>query len=108
MIRADAPSPKPNSRVAPLTFQLVAVTVCLLANGTAYKIAANDHGWGALWIALVGGPILNGILALAGGLATLALPKGRRVGAVCIAVGVPVVAALALLVAVLQLDLHGC
>ena len=93
-------------------FGVVFITVVVLANLLALGAAWQDKSWGALWIAIVGGPILNGVFALVG---LIAMPFLRRQRSqfsvwrhVVLSLGVPIAAIAIDAGVIFSMGLHGC
>jgi hypothetical protein len=87
-------------------------TIVLLANLLLLLAAYRDSGWGALWLAVVGAPMMNGVAAVMGVITSLLIR--RRLGAYFpLALGaslsVPVAAGVFDFLCILSMDhLHGC
>jgi hypothetical protein len=89
-------------------FQYTFVATLLVANAAAFSFALHDRSWNALRIAILFGPILNGVF-LIGGLASAVILKRRGLRmSLLLAITAPSVATCALFGAILSLGLHGC
>lgn len=74
--------------------------------------AWQDRSWGALWLAIIGGPILNGVFLISG---LVAIPFLKRFGAqfslgrhLALTLGAPIAAVAADLFIILSMGLHRC
>jgi len=101
---SDAPAPLPPAR----TFNAGFGVLLAVANLGAFAIAFQDKSWGALWVAIIGGPITNAVLLVGGILAAVFLKRRQKQASLVLIFVGPIVAALGLLGAILLLDLHGC
>jgi hypothetical protein len=86
---------------------LVAAGNCLILSA-----AWQDRSWGALWMAVVGGPILNGVLLISG-LVAIPFLKRRRAKFslgrhLALTLGLPIAAVVADFFVILRMGLHGC
>ena len=92
-------------------FALTFVIVVGIANLLALGVAWQDRSWGALAIAVIYGPILNGIFALIGLLATAFLRRNDQFSIwrhVVLSLGVPIAAASIDAFIIFSMGLHGC
>jgi hypothetical protein len=100
------PTPSSRSRFG-MVFVVVVVAVNLLALGAAWQ----DRSWGALMIAVVVGPALNGVLALVGLAATPFLRRRRSPFPVrrhvAFSLGVPIAAIVIDFFAIASMGVHG-
>jgi MYXO-CTERM domain-containing protein len=88
-------------------FVIAVVLLNLLALGAAWR----DQSFGAICIAIMIGPIGNGVLALVGlaGIPFLRRRPGFSMGGhLALSLGLPVVAIIVDAVAIFSMRLHGC
>jgi hypothetical protein len=80
----------------------------LVVNGAAFALAYRDGSLLALGIALIGGPTVNGVIALCGGI--LAWKERAQPNAMTVtkAIVLPGAFLVVLEIAIFQLDLRGC
>jgi hypothetical protein len=86
--------------------------VILLVNGFLLAIAAADQGWGALGIAVLIGPITNGVLLL---ISLTVLPAIKRGGSMesvgtylAVSICMPIAAVILDFLIVVAISPHGC
>lgn len=108
----QGPPPKGGPRETKAGRIAVAIFACVVAvaNVALLAYAARDRSWGAFGVAMVSGPISNGVLALAWLLVALALRctgRERFSGLILWATLIPLVAALFDLAIIFSMDLHG-
>lgn len=105
-----------NSIESPLapdrTFQRWFLTSLLIANGVALGLAELDRSWIAFGIAVVFGPILNGLFLLVGLIAVIARRKRHpampwTAFALCL-IGGPIIVCGLISSLIFALGLHGC
>jgi hypothetical protein len=93
-------------------FGLVFSALLLVGNILVLAAAWQDKSWGALWMAIVGGPILNGTLLISGLVAIPFLKRRRSHFSLArhlpLALGAPVAAAVADFFIIGSMGLHGC
>ena len=93
-------------------FIVAFTSLVVLLNMLVLMAAARDRSWGAIWFGVIGGPVMNGVIAL---LSLLAIPALKRRRAqfsvwrhVAISLGMPAAAAVVDGVIIFHMDLHGC
>lgn len=95
-----------------LGFTVIFTLIVVLANLLALRAAWQDKSWGALYIAVIDGPILNGVLVLAGCVVTALLrrrcSKRSMWRHLAIACGVPIGAIVIDAWLIFSMDLGGC
>jgi hypothetical protein len=108
--RSPVADARRSSRVKTAT--LIVACVVLVANGLLLAVAASDRSWGALGIAIMIGPITNGILLLLS-LACIPVVKSGAAGAsvgsyLAVAIGLPLAAIPIDFFIIGSMGLHGC
>jgi hypothetical protein len=94
------------------TATILATCVILVANGLLLGIAAADRSWGALGIAIMIGPITNGVLLVLS-LACVPMVKSAAAGAsigsyLVVGIGLPLAAIPIDFFLIGSMGLHGC
>jgi hypothetical protein len=107
MIDHIQPSPAPER-----IFQRWFLAGLIVANAATFGIAEFDRSWTAFGIAMIYGPIMNGIFLVAGVIAVLVLKKNNQTMQLrrCFlqVIGGPVVICVLVSTSIFALGLHGC
>jgi hypothetical protein len=102
-------SPQPKARGV---FELVFGALLLVANLVLLAAAWQDKSWGAMVLAVAGGPILNSAFLFSGLLAIPFLKRRRphfSLGRhLALTLGVPIAAAVVDFFAIMSMGLHAC
>jgi hypothetical protein len=102
----DVGTPKTRS-----VFWMVYGVLMVIGNLIVLVIAWNDKSWGALWIAIVGGPILNAVFLISGLVAISVLRRrtpfslGRHLA---MSIGLPIAAIVVDFLVIILMAPHGC
>lgn len=80
----ESPKRKLSKSPALSTYAFSYAGVLMIVNIVLVLFALSDRGWGALGIAVIIGPITNGVCALVGGLAGVLMELPMRIIPICI------------------------
>ncbi len=99
---------EPDKPLAPVTswFAGIFIAVVILTGVVEFVLAYREQNMNAFGIALVVGPALNGIFALAGILGACFVPRSDRIYIIGVALALPILVCVSLIIGVFSLDIR--